>query len=313
MSLCRGGTVMSEVHVRGVGLVRDANVRLGRLNLVIGRDMSGVDLFMKVVAFCSMSEKELLTLRRDCRLNDPFGFMEGMSSYFNVPFGASGMAEVSYETDRISFSYTGCDGLLRVKRKVRRADMPSARMVTRYVPALVGDEGEGIGYAPDFMRHVKGLSGDPSAVSGLIPGTGVGYLMDPRRDVSVVTYDSGRKRMDLSMAPLPLRHLIPLVSTVRRLALDPSYDGFFVSLFMEFPDAFLSSGTRKGLARWLVDALNKNPLVSLTMTVANKDTLDEMISSGVEDVRVLMATNEANGVYDIVEAGVDGLEGLGIW
>lgn len=301
-----GGMAMADLHVRGVGLVRDANVRLGRLNLVIGCDVSGVDLFMKVAAFCSMAEKELLTLRRDCRLNDPFGFMDGMVGYFNVPFGASGMAEVSYETGNISFSYAGCDGMLRVRRKIRRIDMPSVRLVTRYVPVLAGDEAEGIAYVADFRRYLDGQAGRSSVSAGGIPGTGFGYLMDSRRGMYVVTYDGGRKRMDLPLAPLPLRHLVPALSTVRHLTLDPCYDGSYVSIFMECPDAFLSSGTRKGLARWLADALNGNPLVSLTMTLDREDTLEELLSSGIEGTRVFTSRNGENGVYDIVEAGAEG-------
>lgn len=205
---------MKALKIRNFGPLRDVDIKLSRMNLIIGLQGSGKSCVMMTACYCSWVEKRI-ALRQSAReFQDNDNFLDRLTSYYHSKGYEHEDTFISYESDFMKFSY---DHKTRTfTHQWKKGQWKYKRPKVSYVPAernmisLVAnwnrletsydnilDFKEDWDTARRYMKHEHDIL-----------GTGISYEYDEMAGVDAIVTQNGN-RLALTNSSSGMQSLIP--------------------------------------------------------------------------------------------------------
>ena len=205
---------MKHLIIRNFGPVREADIEISRINLIIGMQSSGKSCVMMLACYCSWVEKRIALRQSPSDFEGGSAFLDMMTSYYHSKGYVHPDTYIEYETEYMRFSYD--NSTKAFSHEWKNLHWRYKRPKVSYVPAernmisLVSNWSRlEIGYdnildfKEDWDRARKFMKREKD-----ILGTGISYEYD---DVSAsdAIITPGGKKLDLANGSSGLQSLIP--------------------------------------------------------------------------------------------------------
>lgn len=96
---------MRRLQIKNFGPIREANLTLGRVNVIIGLQSSGKSCVLKTACYCAWVEKRLELTQKVNGFGLGSTFIDRMAQYYNMTGYVCADTYIEYETDHLKFSY----------------------------------------------------------------------------------------------------------------------------------------------------------------------------------------------------------------
>lgn len=205
---------MKHLIIRNFGPLKDVDIDLGRMNLIIGLQGSGKSCVMITACYCTWVEKRISLRQSAKEFEQGTAFLDTMTAYYRIKGYVHDDTYISYETEFMSFSYdNGAKSFVHQWKNLRwRYKRPKVS----YVPAernmvslvtnwnrLETSYDNILDFKEDWdtaRRYVKSEND--------ILGTGISYEYDEASGADAII-TTGGKRLDLTNSSSGMQSLIP--------------------------------------------------------------------------------------------------------
>lgn len=205
---------MKHITIRHFGAIEEAELDLGRLNLIIGLQGSGKSCAMMVACYCTWVEKRIVLRQSAKEFEQDTSFIDTMISYYRAKGFLHPNTYIAYQSQYMEFSYDHSDKVFIQKWKGAR--WKYKRPKVSYIPAernmvsLVAnwDRFETsydniLDFIQDWdtaRRYVKNESD--------ILGTGISYKYDDHANADTIITPTGAP-LSLTNSSSGMQSLIP--------------------------------------------------------------------------------------------------------
>ena len=125
--------VMKHLVIRNLGPLKEADIELKRINVIIGSQSSGKSCVLKTACYCTWVEKRIqLTQTADFFAKDG-NFLKELERFHKLKGYIKADTFISYESDFMSFSYDNPTKTFSFKWKENRWDYHRSKVT--YIPA----------------------------------------------------------------------------------------------------------------------------------------------------------------------------------
>lgn len=262
---------MKTLRIRNFGPIKEADIEMSKINLIIGMQSSGKSCVMMLACYCSWVEKRIALRQSPSDFEKGSAFLDMMASYYHSKGYVHSDTYIEYETAYMRFSYNNSTMVFSHKWKNLR--WKYKRPKVSYVPAernmisLVSNWSRLeisydniLDFKEDWDRAKKYIKCERD-----ILGTGISYEYDDVSASDAIIIPGGEK-LNLANSSSGLQSLIP-----QFVLLDYMRQGIYNDE---------ENDIDKTLAK---KQLNKNLLSVLYQRTYDKET----ISSNLNAVRVV--------------------------
>lgn len=124
---------MKHLVIRNIGPLKDVEIELAKVNVIIGPQSSGKSCVLKIACFCTWVEKRIeLSQSADEFAKDGF-FIQELTRFHKLKGYFRKDSYVSYESDFLKFSYDSIKGKFIFEWKEKRWDYYRSKV--SYIPA----------------------------------------------------------------------------------------------------------------------------------------------------------------------------------
>ncbi len=124
---------MKRLHIKNFGPVKEANLTLGRVNIITGLQSSGKSCVLKTACYCSWVEKRLELSQKVNGFGDGSAFIDIMAKYYQMAGYIHDNTYIEYETRYLKFSYDHSSKTFLMNWKSKRWEYKRPKI--SYVPA----------------------------------------------------------------------------------------------------------------------------------------------------------------------------------
>ncbi len=96
---------MKHLTIRHFGPLEEADIDMGRMNLIIGLQGSGKSCVMMIACYCTWVEKRIALRQSAVEFADSDTFIDNLISYYHARGYVHTDTYISYQTDYMSFTY----------------------------------------------------------------------------------------------------------------------------------------------------------------------------------------------------------------
>ena len=205
---------MKHLIIRNFGPLKDVDIDLGRMNLIIGLQGSGKSCVMITACYCTWVEKRISLRQSAKEFELGTAFLDTMTAYYRIKGYVHDNTFISYETEFMSFNYD--NSIKCFAHKWKNLRWRYKRPKVSYVPAernmvslvanwnrLETSYDNILDFKEDWdtaRRYVKSEKD--------ILGTGISYEYDEASGADAIITKSG-KRLDLNNSSSGMQSLIP--------------------------------------------------------------------------------------------------------
>ena len=204
---------MKHLIIRNFGPVREADILLGAVSVIIGMQGSGKSCVLKTACYCTWVEKRLQLAQKPNGFGWGSGFMDKLARYYEMSGYVRPDTNIEYETDYLHFSYDHVKQFFIYEWKAQRWNwhrpkvsyVPADRNLVASIPGwnTIPLKGNMIDFLTDWKYARRFLKREKD-----ILGTGVTYEYDEASDTDTVIAPTGQ-RLDLTSSSSGLQSLIP--------------------------------------------------------------------------------------------------------
>ena len=299
---------MRRLSIRNLGPVREADIELGRTNVIIG-EAAGKSCVMKTAAFCARAEKEIRRAPSHRWFGEEGSFLRDLLAFYRMEGYGREDTRIGYETDLVRFSYDNSTGEFAIEREEERQDsafphiayIPTERNIVAAVPNWK-DAGAGDDYVRGFMlgweraRCSCGKGAD-------IPVLDVTYRYDKTSHGDLTGIGGGRETGMIN-ASSGLQSAVPLYVYVDYITgHGGGEDPRPCRLFIEEPESGLFPPTQCRLAQWLMEKAADGH--RLFVSTHSPYILSAFVEGKPEDFRLLFLKRGADGMTTVRTATPD--------
>lgn len=133
---------MKKLSIRNLGPVREAEIELGRTNVIIGQQSAEKSCVLKTASFCAWAEKKI-ELAQSCeRFEEKGSFLRELLTFHRMTGYGRKDTRIGYETDFMKLCYDNSTGKLAMEWKEKRWDyrrpqiayIPTERNIVATIP-----------------------------------------------------------------------------------------------------------------------------------------------------------------------------------
>lgn len=206
---------MRHLIIRNFGPLKEADVELGRFNLIIGFQSSGKSCVLKTACFCAWVEKRIeLAQSADYFMKEGI-FMRELSNYHKFDGYFKADTFISYETSYMKFSYSHQAGFFEFQWKSSRwkykrskiSYIPSERSVVAAIPnwkTQVSTYDNILDFMNDWDKARQALDSKTPILN-----LGMSYRYDALSNKDMMVMDNGVE-LSLSNSSSGVQSLVPL-------------------------------------------------------------------------------------------------------
>lgn len=205
---------MKHIVIRNFGPLKEADVNLGRMNLIIGLQGSGKSCVMMIACYCTWVEKRILLRQSSKEFEEGTSFIDMLTNYYRAKEYVHDNMYVSYETEFMYFSYDQTTKRFSHTWKPQRWEYKRPKV--SYVPA----ERNMVSLVSNWNRletnydNILDFKEDWDVARGYVKregdilGTGISYEYDESSGVdNIIT--KGGKPVKLTNSSSGMQSLIP--------------------------------------------------------------------------------------------------------
>ena len=96
---------MKHIRIKNFGPIKEADLTLGKVNIIIGMQSSGKSCVLKIACYCAWVEKRLELTRKVNDFGNGSAFIDTMLKYYNMPGYLKKETYIEYETTHLKFKY----------------------------------------------------------------------------------------------------------------------------------------------------------------------------------------------------------------
>ena len=125
--------VMKRLLIKNFGPIKEANLTLGQVNIIIGMQSSGKSCVLKTACYCSWVEKRLELTQKINDFGKGSAFIDIMTDYYKMVSYIQDNTYIEYETRHLKFSYDHSSKIFRMTWKSKRWEYKRPKV--SYIPA----------------------------------------------------------------------------------------------------------------------------------------------------------------------------------
>ena len=204
---------MKHLIIRNFGPLREADILLGGVSVIIGMQSSGKSCVLKTACYCTWVEKRLQLAQKPNGFSWGSGFMDMMADYYKVGGYVRPDTYIEYETNYLRFNYDHSLKQFNYEWKQNRWNwcrhkvsyVPADRNLVAAIPgwSSLSLDGNMIEFMSDWDRARHFLKREEN-----ILGTGITYEYNEASNTDIVITPTGQ-RLDLTSSSSGLQSLIP--------------------------------------------------------------------------------------------------------
>lgn len=218
---------MKRLIIKNIGPLKEVDIALSRINLIIGPQSTGKSCILKIASFCAWMEKTI-SLNQDTRhfLNREY-IDTHLIAFHNLQGYINDESFFEYETDIMTFSFSFKDNLYAFKWKGGRWDYKRSKIAyivaERNVLSVIPNwfdidfPNNSIRYFMKEWQNARNNNGDKNQLPVL--NTGIDYKYDKERGTDRIILNNG-KELSLLNASSGLQSLVPLFVFIDYIAKD---------------------------------------------------------------------------------------------
>ena len=204
---------MRHLVIRNLGPLREADVELGQVNVIIGMQSSGKSCVLKTACYCAWVEKRLELAQRPNGFGHGSGFIDIMARYYEMAGYIKPDTYIEYETDHLRLSYDHSKQAFAYEWKPGRwqwhrskvSYVPADRNLVAAIPgwSSLKLDNDMLDFMADWdqARHFLRRADN-------ILDLGIAYEYDEASNTDIVITPTGQ-RLTLSSSSSGLQSLIP--------------------------------------------------------------------------------------------------------
>ena len=124
---------MRKVCIRNIGPLKDVEIELAKVNVIIGPQSSGKSCVLKIACFCTWVEKRIELAQSADEFSKDFFFIQELTRFHKLYGYFKKDSYISYESDFLMFSYDSAKKIFSFEWKEKRWDY--FRPKVSYIPA----------------------------------------------------------------------------------------------------------------------------------------------------------------------------------
>ena len=124
---------MKHLIIKNFGPLRNVDIELSQLNLIIGLQSSGKSCVMMVACYCSWVEKKIILRQSTKEFSEEKNFIMGMVSYYRIKGYVQPNTYIAYSSPYMSFEYDNSRSQFTHKWNAKRWSYKRPKV--SYVPA----------------------------------------------------------------------------------------------------------------------------------------------------------------------------------
>lgn len=124
---------MKRLLIKNFGPIKEANLALGQINIIIGMQSSGKSCVLKTACYCSWVEKRLELAQKVNGFGQGSTFIDMMADYYDMAGYVQDNTYIEYETRYLKFCYDHSSRTFELKWKSKRWDYKRPKI--SYIPA----------------------------------------------------------------------------------------------------------------------------------------------------------------------------------
>lgn len=124
---------MKHLLIKNFGPIKEANLTLGHVNIIIGMQSSGKSCVLKTACYCSWVEKRLELAQKTNGFDQGSMFIDIMTDYYKIVSYIQDNTYIEYETRHLKFSYDHSSKTFKMTWKSRRWEYKRPKV--SYIPA----------------------------------------------------------------------------------------------------------------------------------------------------------------------------------
>ena len=204
---------MKHIKIRNFGPLRNVDIDLSQINLIIGLQSSGKSCAMMVACYCSWVEKRIVLRQSAKEFLDGDYFIAGIVSYYHAKGYVWPDTYIAYSSPYMSFEYDNLKHMFKHEWKTKRWNYKRPKV--SYVPAernmislvsnwdrLETSYDNILDFKADFDIAKKCIKKEHN-----ILGTGISYEYDEISGADAIVVNS--VRLDLMNSSSGIQSLIP--------------------------------------------------------------------------------------------------------
>ncbi len=205
---------MKHLTIRNFGPLKDVDIDLGRINLIIGLQGSGKSCVMITACYCTWVEKRISLRQSAKEFEQGTSFLDTMTAYYRTKGYVHEDTYIGYETEFMEFSYD--HSMKSFIHKWKSLRWRYKRPKVSYVPAernmvslvanwnrLETNYDNILDFKEDWDTARKYVKSEKD-----ILGTGISYEYDETTGADAIITKSG-KRVELTSSSSGMQSLIP--------------------------------------------------------------------------------------------------------
>ena len=268
---------MKRLIIKNIGPLKDVDIALSKINLIIGPQSTGKSCILKIASFCAWLEKSI-SLNQDKRaLLTRDNIDTHLIAFHNLQGYISEESFFEYETDIMKFSFSFKENESQFNWKDGRWDyrrskityIVAERNVLSVIPNWfdIDFPNNSIRYFMKEWQNARNNNGDKDQLAVL--NTNINYKYDKERGADRIILDNG-KELSLLSASSGLQSLVPLFVFIDYIS-SGIYDSHLMSvkdldnntakydhsdIYLEEPEENLFPKTQMDLVNWLAEIVN---------------------------------------------------------
>ena len=337
---------MRHLVIRNLGPLREADVELGQVNVIIGMQSSGKSCVLKTACYCAWVEKRLELAQRPNGFGQGSGFIDLLAKYYKMTDYVHADTYIEYETDHLRLSYDHSKRTFAYEWKAARWEykrpkvsyVPADRNLVAAIPgwSSLSLDGNMLDFMADWDRARRFLKQERD-----ILGTGISYEYDEASNTDTVITPTGQ-RLRLISSSSGLQSLIPMlvhldyvfegqyrdggrgisyekkVEQERLQSLvenDETFRRFTQTdhseIFLEEPEDNLFPPTQFQLMDWLLERLS-DPHHRNVIFVATHSpyVLSHVLQENLPDFRLMLTYPVGSGLFAVKMASDEDIQGI---
>lgn len=204
---------MKHLIIKNFGPLRNVDIELSQLNLIIGLQSSGKSCVMMVACYCSWVEKKIILRQSTKEFSEEKNFIMGMVSYYRIKGYVQPNTYIAYSSPYMSFEYDNSRSQFTHKWNAKRWSYKRPKV--SYVPAernmislisnwdrLETNYDNILDFKVDFDTAKKYIKKENN-----ILGTGISYEYDESKDVDSIIVN--KRVLELMNSSSGIQSLIP--------------------------------------------------------------------------------------------------------
>lgn len=191
---------MTRLLIKNFGPIKEADLKLGQVNIITGMQSSGKSCVLKIACYCSWVEKRMELTQKANEFANGSTFIDVMADYYKMSGYVHDNTYIEYDTRHIKFNYDHSSKTFKFKWKSKRWDyrrpkvsyIPSDRNLVAAIPvwSSLSMDGNMIEFMSDWDRARKFVKKEENFLN-----LGMSYTYDSTSNSDKIQLENGKPLM----------------------------------------------------------------------------------------------------------------------